>query len=351
MVPRFKIRWLPKLLRHRQTDGVLPHGTMRSRNGVGARTISNVVYSERFVTIIVDFGAWVPRQTKLVPGLQVQLARGRRSAPAAPPPRTRVPLAEPHPDPSLAKDMIGIVPADHSLRTAPYPPPYLCGGQEEDDDDANNANNANNPNAHNPLLAGDPQRPRRQRNLRKHWLRHDAPTFSQRAPLHADKAFVRVSTNKYFEGRPLMYATLVDAETLEEVVSMDKVKPALSAQRPTGCGGRTFSRRRDRMVEQWPAARDHKEHNPGVHFFTAPEHITNAKDEDADVIGKLPAKMTCNVTPPKRARSQESAGRRYKIAVHIRGELRTGDMFETTVYTDGPFESLARKKVALNRCV
>ena len=80
--------------------------------------------------------------------------------------------------------------------------------------------------------------------------------------------------------------------------------------------------------------------------------IISSRDEDADAVALLPAKLQCCVTPPRRARSHETKGRRPG-AVHIRGMLldgydedtHRGTVYETTVYTDEAFEVLSLKGV------
>ena len=359
MVPQFRVRWLPgKLRAGHQSEGVLPHCKMKSRDAFGRQTVVNCVYSERLVHVVVDFGSWIPRHTKLVPGLRGRL--GRRN-------EGRVPLglAEPHPDPSLAGAAVGVLPADHPLRVAPHPPAYL-NGDDHDSDDDNNGGGA----PANPLLAGYVRRARRQKNVRKHWLRHDETTPSQRAPLDADKAFVRVPTNRFFVGQPIMFATLVDAETLEDVDDSQVPKLALSEQR----NGGPYSFVNPQAAARWDKYQQYiatssssgeaarlatMRRRRNVRLFKAPERIVSSRDDDADAVAMLPAKLLCNVTPPKHARSHDAKGRKYKIAVHIRGVLREGydhaagqgDVYETTVYSDSNFESLSRKKIVRARGV
>ena len=80
MVPQFRVRWLPgKLRAGHQSEGVLPHCKMKSRDGLGRVTLVNAIYSERLVNIVVDFG-WIPRQ--------------RRSSRAARPPRPPAPRTD-----------------------------------------------------------------------------------------------------------------------------------------------------------------------------------------------------------------------------------------------------------------
>ena len=65
--------------------------------------------------------------------------------------------------------------------------------------------------------------------------------------------------------------------------------------------------------------------------------------------------MLCDAAKA-RARSHETKGRQYKIAVHIRGMLldgydedtHRGTVYETTVY-DEAFEVLSRKKIVRAR--
>ena len=55
MVPA-RVRWLPyKLRAGHQSEGVLPHCKMKSRDGLGRVTLVNAIYSERLVNIVVDF--------------------------------------------------------------------------------------------------------------------------------------------------------------------------------------------------------------------------------------------------------------------------------------------------------
>ena len=359
MVPQFRVRWLPgKLRAGHQSEGVLPHCKMKSRDGLGRVTLVNAIYSERLVNIVVDFGSWIPRQTTLKPGLRGRLGRRHHG-------RTELGLAEPHPDPSLAKQNVGVLPADHPLRVAPFAPRYLAGIDEDSDDD----NGGQPPGAQRAIA----RRSRRQKNVRKHWLRHEEATPSQRAALDAKKAFVRVPTNRYFADTPMMFATLVDADTLENVDDAFEAgtRLALSDQRNAG----PYSYVNPHAANRWPkyqayldaaanrcadaetAAFTRLSRKRNARLFSAPSRIISSRDEDADAVALLPAKLQCCVTPPRRARSHETKGRQYKIAVHIRGMLldgydedtHRGTVYETTVYTDEAFEVLSRKKIVRAR--
>ena len=308
MVPQFRVRWLPgKLRAGHQSEGVLPHCKMKSRDGLGRVTLVNAIYSERLVNIVVDFGSWIPRQTTLKPGLRGRLGRRHHG-------RTELGLAEPHPDPSLAKQNVGVLPADHPLRVAPFAPRYLAGIDEDSDDD----NGGQPPGAQRAIA----RRSRRQKNVRKHWLRHEEATPSQRAALDAKKAFVRVPTNRYFADTPMMFATLVDADTLENVDDAFEggTRLALSDQRNAG----PYSYVNPHAANRWPkyqayldAAANRCADAETAAFTRLNRSATRAcsrrRAESSAAATRTQTRWPCCrrsceccVTPPRRARSHET---------------------------------------------
>ena len=157
MVPQFRVRWLPgKLRAGHQSEGVLPHCKMKSRDGLGRVTLVNAIYSERLVNIVVDFGSWIPRQTTLKPGLRGRLGRRHhgRTEYLADRIRTR---RWPNKTSACCRPITRCL--------APFAPRYLAGIDEDSDDD----NGGQPPGAQRAIA----RRSRRQKNVRKHWLRHE----------------------------------------------------------------------------------------------------------------------------------------------------------------------------------